>query len=382
MLKKTPYPTLLLLLLLLAFGCAGEMNESDDGQSWPTFRGNAAMSGAADVALPRQPTLLWSYASGERAAASPVVYRQTVYWCSKRGHIYGLNAEGQLCFEHDFATAVESSPAIRDSVLYLGRIDGLMCALSLASRSTLWTFETMGQISASANFAELNGTEAVVFGSYDNFLYALDRHTGHELSRYESGYYINGAAAVYNGSLLFGGCDAWLRIISVATALPTDSTELGDYIPASPAVADGVAYIADHSGNVHELVLADDGRIASRRKLLDAEGNDASLVSVPAVDSRTLYVLADNRQLYAIDRQSGTVRWTFLQKGDSGESSPVVCHNRVIACTRNGIISIVDASSGALLWEYDAGEPITASPAVVAGRFYVLTAKGRMMCFG
>jgi outer membrane protein assembly factor BamB len=381
MLKKIHYPALL-LLLLLAFGCANDARENDGGQSWPTFRGNAAMSGAADVSLPHQPTLLWSYASGERAAASPVVYRQTVYWSSKRGHIYGLNADGQLCFEHDFATAVESSPAIRDSVLFLGRIDGMMCALSLASSTTLWTFETMGQISASPNFASLNDTEAVVFGSYDNFLYALDRHTGHELSRYESGYYINGAAAVYNGSHLFGGCDAWLRIISANTALPTDSAELGDYIPASPAVDNGVAYIADHSGNVHELVLTDNGRIASHRKMLDAESNDASLVSVPAVDSRTLYVLADNRQLYAIDRQSGTVRWTFLQKGDSGESSPVVCRNRVIACTRNGIISILDASSGTLLWEYDAGEPITASPAVIDGRFYVLTTKGRMMCFG
>jgi len=76
------------------------------------------------------------------------------------------------------------------------------------------------------------------------------------------------------------------------------------------------------------------------------------------------------------------VSWKYLQKGNSGESSPVVCNDKVISCSKSGIVSILDARSGELLWEYDTGEQITACPAVIKGRFYVLTAKGTLFCFG
>ncbi|KAA6327742.1 Serine/threonine-protein kinase AfsK, partial [termite gut metagenome] len=72
----------------------------------------------------------------------------------------------------------------------------------------------------------------------------------------------------------------------------------------------------------------------------------------------------------------------YLQKGDSGESSPVVCNDKVIACSKNGFISLLDAATGELLWEYDTGEQITASPAVIKDAFYILTAKGTLFCFG
>ncbi|MDR2027536.1 MAG: PQQ-like beta-propeller repeat protein, partial [Prevotellaceae bacterium] len=64
------------------------------------------------------------------------------------------------------------------------------------------------------------------------------------------------------------------------------------------------------------------------------------------------------------------------------ESSPVVCRDRVISCSKNGIVSLLDANSGTLLHEYDTGEQIVACPAAVEGRFYVLTAKGSLFCFG
>jgi outer membrane protein assembly factor BamB len=43
---------------------------------------------------------------------------------------------------------------------------------------------------------------------------------------------------------------------------------------------------------------------------------------------------------------------------------------------------LLDVEKGTLLWEYDAGEQITACPAVIEGRFYILTAKGTLFCFG
>ena len=71
-----------------------------------------------------------------------------------------------------------------------------------------------------------------------------------------------------------------------------------------------------------------------------------------------------------------------MLKGNVGESSPVVCKDKIIACTKTGIISILDTENGNLLWEYDTGEQIVGSPAVIKDHFFVLTTKGTLFCFG
>jgi outer membrane protein assembly factor BamB len=180
---------------------------------------------------------------------------------------------------------------------------------------------------------------------------------------------------------VFGGCDAWLRIINGASGQPSDSLELGNYIPASPAIVGEYCYIADHSGNVFEITIQE-GKIIHSRKMVEATDDSGAFVSVPALSANTLFVLSDDRHLYAIDRKTGEVRWKFLQKGSSGESSPVVCADKIISCSKNGIVSIVDTDGGTLLWEYDTGEQITSCPAVIKGCFYILSAKGTLFCFG
>ena len=71
-----------------------------------------------------------------------------------------------------------------------------------------------------------------------------------------------------------------------------------------------------------------------------------------------------------------------MLKGNVGESSPVVCDNKIIVCTKTGIISILNAEKGELLWEYDTGEQIVGSPAIIKDHFMILTTKGTLFCFG
>jgi outer membrane protein assembly factor BamB len=378
----------ILSAVILFAGCGGREAGQEGKDDWLLFRGDAGLSGSTEANLPEHPVVLWTYRSGERTSSSPVVCGGTVYWSDKRGRIRGVGADGVQVFDYRFETAVEATPMICDSVLYIGRIDGYMSALSIATGDTLWNFETMGQVSASPNAGMFGGRRAIVFGSYDNFLYCLDAESGRCLARFESGYYINGATGCADGCFVSGGCDAWLRIVDARSGLTSDSVELDTYLPASPAIipaptaAGGdYCYIADHSGNVYETVIRE-GRIVSHGKIVTAPGEGGSSVCVPAVTERTLFVLSDDRCLYAVDRTDGTVRWKYMQKGSSGESSPVAAGDRVVSCTRDGIVSILDASDGRLLWEYDTGEQITASPAVIEGFFYILTGKGTLFRFG
>jgi outer membrane protein assembly factor BamB len=366
---------------LIGIACVESKEKEQALQNWQFYRGDASLSGYTDLRLPDKPVLLWTFKSEARTSSSPVIYGGTTYWCDKRGKIYGVDANGTQSFTFDLATAVEASPMIFDSILYIGRIDGKMSAISLASADTLWNFETMGQISASPNRTEFGGKTAIVFGSYDNYLYCIDCSSGKQINRYESGYYINGAVALCQQSVVFGGCDAWLRIIDATEGIAGDSLLLDAYVPSSPAISGNCCYIADYSGNVYELIL-DKGKIAAHKKILTSSDDNANFVSVPAVSPTMLYTVSYDRYLRATERKSGDVKWKYLLKGNTGESSPVVCRNRIIACTKTGIVSIMTADTGELLWEFDAGEQITASPAIIQNRFFILTTKGTLFCFG
>jgi outer membrane protein assembly factor BamB len=372
----------LFLLSFFIFSCNNNVSNDDNLiDNWSIFRGDPSLTAYTNVPLPDNPVLLWSFKSDSYTQSSPVVYQRVVYWSNKRGHIFGVNSDGKHVFDFDMETAVSATPMVHDAVLYIGRIDGNLCAISLTKQEMLWSFETYGQISASPNRISIEGRDAIVVGSYDNFVYCLDSKSGELIHHFESGYYINGAVAQQNNHIVFGGCDGWVRVVDCVSGIQTDSLDVGIYIPASPAIHQDYAYIADHAGNLYEIEL-DKGKIVSSKKIIEPKNKAGNFVSMPAVSDKMVYIVSDDRHIYALDRKDGVMAWKYLLKGDTGESSPVLCKDKLLVCTKTGIVSIHDTKTGALLWEYDTGEQITASPAVIKGCFYVLTQKGTLFCFG
>ena len=164
----------------------------------------------------------------------------------------------------------------------------------------------------------------------------------------------------------------------------TDSLELDTYVPASPAILDGVACACDYNGNVYEMTL-DNGKITSHRKLLssstDNEGQEGGVVSMPTLTRSEVYILSGDRYISCIERSSGEVRWRQMLRGMTGECSPLVARDKVLVCTKDGHVSILDSADGTELWHYEAGEPIIASPAIISDRFFILTSRGTLICF-
>jgi outer membrane protein assembly factor BamB len=362
-----------------------------------------------------------------------------IYTIDRKGRLRSFSAEGDSTLIFDFNTPIEASFIVSDSVLYVGRIDGFVNALSLKDRKLLWDFETLGQISGSPNLISrplpppspvgrepegdvsiptqenrvkskvedgkrgqetLNSTPStlnspptqgdsggglnILIGSYDGSMYVLDAKSGKMQNRHATGYYINGTAAVWRNYMVFGGCDTWLRMVDCSTGLCTDSLQLDTYLPASPAILGDIAYEADYNGNIYEIRLKD-GRFASHRKLVEVnkEGEDdaSGLVSMPTAARDAVLAFTGERYISCFERFDGKLRWRKLLRGITGESSPIVCDDKVIVCTKDGHISLFDISDGKELWHYDSGEQIIASPAVIPGCFYILTSRGTIMKF-
>lgn len=399
--KVIPY----ILLIILCSACAAVREVSTDtveARDWPIFRGSPSLSGYTDCALPDQPKLLWSTTTQSRTVASPIVFNSVVYMLNRKGELRGYTMDGDSCAYLNLGTAVEASFIASDTTLYIGRIDGFVTAISIKqllqprakdqSIRPLWEYETFGQISGSPNLVGDN----LLVGSYDNSMYTFQAKTGKKTGQFETGYYINGTAAVWHRYMMFGGCDSWVRVVDVSTGEMTDSLELDTYVPASPAIMDGVACACDYNGNVYEMTL-DNGKITQHRKLLSVstegrssseEGEDGGSTSMPTLTHDAVYFLSGDRHISCVERSSGQVRWKKMLRGQTGECSPLVAQDKVLVCTKDGHVSILDSDTGNELWHYETGEQIIASPAIISdpsskvgNRFFILTSRGTLLCF-
>lgn len=395
---------IIMYVLTACVGAKGTSGDDAERRDWPIFRGSASLCGYTGFALPDAPRLLWSTTTRTRTVAAPIVYNDIVYTMNRKGELRGYTLEGDSCCGYDLGTAVEASFIAVDSMLYVGRIDGFVTALRIGDLQTItpqWEYETLGQISGSANVwssepecewsshdrqrPKVNAVgNLLLVGSYDGNMYMLETMTGRKTGQFETGYYINGTAAVWKDYMMFGGCDAWVRVVDISTGVMTDSLKLGSYVPASPAILDGVAVACDYNGNVYEMTLQD-GKISGHRKLLtaseDMDGQEGGVVSTPTLTQDAVYFLSGDRHICCIDRQSGKMRWKKILRGITGECAPLVAQDKVLACTKDGHVSILDCENGAELWHYEAGEQIIASPAILADRFFILTARGTLLCF-
>jgi len=56
---------------------------------------------------------------------------------------------------------------------------------------------------------------------------------------------------------------------------------------------------------------------------------------------------------------------------------PVIAGRQVVAATERGVLYVIDATTGAIDWQYDAGGNFTASPVVVDGNIIIGNGDGR-----
>jgi len=162
-----------------------------------------------------------------------------------------------------------------------------------------------------------------------------------EINRYESEYYINGAVAQSDNYVVYGGCDGWFRIIDCISGVQTDSMQVEAYIPASLAISGDWCYVADYAENIYGIKL-EKGKIVSSKKIIESQDKSRTFVSVPAVSDKMVYIVSDDRNIYTINstgiersrNKDGSTAWKYLLKGNVGESFPVVCKDKLLACTK------------------------------------------------
>jgi outer membrane protein assembly factor BamB len=164
-------------------------------------------------------------------------------------------------------------------------------------------------------------------------------------------------------------------------------------IVTSPAVADGVVYIASLSGHLYAVDAA------SGREKWNFKSR-MPIASSPAIADGTVYFVSSAGSLAAIDASNGQPKWVYAVEyerkfearnlhgygpsmqtmpdaWDVYTSSPAIANGRIYFGSGDGNVYAVDAATGVLQWKFATGNVVHASPAVVGNTVYVGSWDGR-----
>jgi len=149
-------------------------------------------------------------------------------------------------------------------------------------------------------------------------------------------------------------------------------------IKASPTLVDGVAYFGSMLGTIYAVDANTGGELWTFK-------TDFCVKSSIAVVNGKLYTGADDGNIYCLDAATGTKLWeTFaggFKKGsiggmisasvDSARSSPMVLMSRVYVGALDSNLYCLDALTGDVIWKFQTGGPIQATPTIVNNEIYI-----------
>ena len=238
-----------------------------------------------------------------------------------------------------------------------------------------WEFEANGSIYASAAIA--NGK--VFFGADDGILYALNASSGEKLWTNKFTAKIR-ASPVTNGTLVIAAdTNGTVRGLDAETGNVTWQAKVGGAVLGTPTIYESkVVFGAD---NYHVYVL----RIYDGTKALDYFA-DKRVVSSPVVDADFITFYSDDLTFRRVNKTTGAINWTVRTDNGtvsrSGKSSPIILPQTEEYWLAGDDGMIYDFyKNQSLKWQYQTGDPIHSTPAIVPGRVFAANVNGLVIGF-
>jgi outer membrane protein assembly factor BamB len=283
-------------------------------------------------------TVKWKKLLADKVYGGPAVINGIVYVGVGNNRnvpsvFYALNAStGSIIWKKDLPGGVSSSPAVYNGNVYVGRDDGNVSAWNAKTGAEVWRFKTSDYV-----FSPAVSNGRVFVATNDWNLFALDATTGAKVwdgrnsSGWDSSVVLESSPAVAYGKVYIGGEYAIFAFDELTGALLSKYPITGAYLGGSPAVANGLVYIATSGGgpsggnaiyalNANNLALS----------WVNHTPENTIMESSPAVANGVVYITSDRANnnakgfLYAWNAKTGAPIWSFHLPGGGTSSSPAV----------------------------------------------------------
>ena len=263
---------------------------------------------------------LWSFQSGKRIVGTPAVSEGSVVFGSADCKIYGLDAQnGNLLWTVEAAEPVLGAVTIENSIAYIGASDHTFRAVNIRTGEVKWAFAGVrGYIETKPLVTD----NKVIFGAWDNTLYALNKADGKELWKWTGGL----------TRMHFSPAAVW------------------------PVAADGKVFITDPQRAMTAI---------------DIESGNTVWRTFQSMVRETIGLSEDKERIYSKTMNDSIV--CYSTKGDQphklwasnvgfgyehAPSMQVEKNGVVFGSTKEGLIFALEATTGKVLWKHKTGNSL------------------------
>lgn len=281
--------------------------------------------------------------------SSPVEYNGTVYYGDGWGNMNGLDLHtGQLVFQYNSGanSAIRTTPAILDSVLYYGDWNSNVYAVSLRDSTLLWThlLEGIRQYYGAIVSQFVIKDTLLYFGSQHDIYSPLSIHTGMPAWTFDDHKqtYLPSVPVFYDDAVIIGTTISSFRIYSVTKGELNWEFQTSGICFVKPVIQDTILYMNTSNfgaaGNLYLIDVRNGGMINEYHIL-------AASPTAPVISGDLLFIGDNNgimnairyKQLIHSDTMSVTMDTTTqelndLLTTDENYSGEVIVTNTSTAC--------------------------------------------------
>jgi len=299
----------------------------------------------------------WQFDTGWTIASTPAIWKDTAIVGDASGTVYSLAVgSGQLRWKFKTQSAVYSTPDVSNGRVVFASTDGNIYALNAANGKELWRYKTDRAIVASPRIVK----ETVYIGSSEGKFRALNLNNGKLRWQYD---YLQGFVEtrplVQDGKVIFGAWDEHLYALDAKTG-----TRLWKWTgdrrgillsPAAcwPVAAHGKVFIAAPDRRI-TAIDEETGRSVWRTGDYSARES----IGLSAAGDR-FYVRAMNDFIYAFSTSATAPELVWKLDAGFGYdiNSAMLVEKDGVAFygTKNGLLLALDGRTGALQWQHKTG---------------------------
>ena len=263
---------------------------------------------------------LWSFQSGKRIVGTPAVSEGIVVFGSADCKIYGLDAQnGNLLWIVEAAEPVLGAVTIENGIAYIGASDHTFRAVNIRTGEVKWAFAGVrGYIETKPLVTD----NKVIFGAWDNTLYALNKADGKELWKWTGGL----------TRMHFSPAAVW------------------------PVAADGKVFITDPQRAMTAIDIETGNTVwrtfqSMVRETIGLSEDKERIYSKTMNDSIVCYSTKGNQphKLWASNVGFGYEHAPSMQVEKNGV---------VFGSTKEGLIFALEAATGKVLWKHKTGNSL------------------------
>ncbi len=313
---------------------------------------------------------IWTFQTGGKEVPAPaLIANNTAYFGSTDGNLYAVNATtGKEKWHFSTGQTILGSPVLANGVLYFGSDDGNLYAVNPANGALLWSKYT-----GTGGEAVSVGTPAVVNGvvyatstnnSTRSYVLALKAQTGAQIWHQQANNELYSSPQVGGGRIYVAATaisqpgqsttrESHLEVFNAANGTHTLQLGRTQFATAStqsispPTLANGSIYSGTLGGSVSAVNAS--SNVVKWARTVNGEV-DAS----PQLANGTLFVgvnvgTIEGNSIMALNANNGAVRWQRAIRNYAG-SNIVVNGNTVYVGAEDGIVYAIDANTGAIKW--------------------------------